>query len=321
VRKYEFSIHDIETTTRVRPPRRVGTNQIVINEAELREMSASERRKLAHALAAIDYPHPMLGIYLARGRRRGTLASIIACAVLVGWIIVLVLTLHRSFHTQHWKGAWVGFDLIEFAAFAATGWAFWRGRQIVIACLLVTGTLLCCDAWFDVVLDAGTSDIWGSVASALIVELPLAFLMFNAARRLIRLSALVAVRESGDSSDCDDLPHDALPPLWKISLFGIGSLSDGRPAVPSDVRTGENPRSGPGDSASPRTRSDEYHTATGIDQQLRPDLVSSPWLPISPRKPRLTPSSSRSRRRPARGCARSWSRSSSTCTRSPATSS
>jgi hypothetical protein len=47
--------------------------------------------------------------------------------------------------------AWVGFDLVGLAAFAATGWAIWRGRQMVIACLLVTGTLLCCDAWFDVV--------------------------------------------------------------------------------------------------------------------------------------------------------------------------
>ena len=111
VRKYEFSIHDIESTTRVRPPRLLGTNQNVINEADLREMSPSERRKLAHSLAAVDYPHPMLGIYLARGRRLGVLASIIACTVLVGWIIVLGLTLHRSFHAEHWKGAWVGFDL------------------------------------------------------------------------------------------------------------------------------------------------------------------------------------------------------------------
>jgi hypothetical protein len=217
----EFSIHNNEITTRVRPPRRLGTKQIVINEAELREMSPSERRKLANSLAAVDYPHPLLGIYLARGRRLGVLVSIIACTVLIGWIIVLVLTLHRSFHAQHWKSAWVGFDLILLAAFAATGWAFWRGRQIVIACLIVTGTLLCCDAWFDVVLDAGSSDVWVSVASAAVVELPLAFLMFNAARRLLRLSALVAVSEAGDSSDCDDLPDDALPRLWKIPLFGM----------------------------------------------------------------------------------------------------
>ena len=213
VRVNEFSIHDIETTTRVTPPRRLGTNQIVIKEADLREMTANERRKLAHSLTTIDYPHPLLGLSLARGRLLGLIVSIIACAVLVGWIIVLGLTLHRSFHTQHWKGAWVGFDLILLLAFASTGWAFWRGRQIVIACLIVTGTLLCCDAWFDVLLDAGTPDVWLSVASAVIVELPLAFLMFNTARRLIRLSAVVAVGGAGSTSDCDDLPVDALPPL------------------------------------------------------------------------------------------------------------
>jgi len=76
------------------------------------------------------------------------------------------------FHAQHWKGAWVGFDLILLASFAATGWAFWRGRQIVIAFLIVTGTLLCCDAWFDIFLDLGSSDIWVSVATAVVAELP-----------------------------------------------------------------------------------------------------------------------------------------------------
>jgi hypothetical protein len=196
----------------------------VINEADLREMSPAERRQLAHSLAAVDHPHPMLGIYLARGRRLGTLVSIIACAALVAWIVVLVLTLHRSFHTHHWKGAWVGFDFFLLLAFAATGWAFWRGRQIVIACLIVTGTLLCCDAWFDIVLDAGTADVWLSVISALVIELPLAFLMFNAARRLIRLSALLAVSQSAEEGDPDDPAGrraHSLPPLRKIPLFGV----------------------------------------------------------------------------------------------------
>jgi len=224
-----------EITAGVRPPRLVGTNQIVINEADLRQMSPGERRQLARSLAAIDYPQPLLGIYLTRGRRFGVLVSIAACTVLIGWIIVLFLTLHRSFHAEHWKGAWVGFDFILLFAFAATGWAFWRGRQIAIACLFVTGTLLCCDAWFDVVLDAGTSDVWGSVASAVFVELPLAFLMFNAARRLIRLSALVAVSESGD---LDEYPEGSLPPLWKIPLFGL------RPAACEPQPRGDSPSRG-----------------------------------------------------------------------------
>ena len=128
----------------------------MINEADLRELSAAERRQLARSLAAIDYPDPLLEVTLARGRKLGALFSIVACTVLVGWIIVLLFTLHRSFHAHYWRLAWVGFDIVLLFGFAATGWAFWRGRQIVIACLLVTGTLLCCDAWFDVMLDLGT---------------------------------------------------------------------------------------------------------------------------------------------------------------------
>jgi hypothetical protein len=190
----------------------------VINEADLRQMSPGERRELARSLAGIGHPQPLFGIYLTRSRRLGVLVSIAACTVLAVWIIVLSLTLHRSFHAQHWKGAWLGFDLILLAAFAVTGWAFWRGRQMVIACLLVTATLLCCDAWFDVLLDLGSSDVWLSVASAVLVELPMAFLMFNAARRLIRLSALIPLTQSGELAD---YPDGSLPPLWKIPLFGI----------------------------------------------------------------------------------------------------
>jgi hypothetical protein len=206
----------------------------VINEADLRQMSPEERRTLARSLAAIDSPQRLLGIYLARGRRLGAVVSVAACTVLACWIIVLILSLHRSFHAQHWKGAWVGFDLLLLLAFAATGWAFWRGRQIVIACLLVTATLLCCDAWFDVLLDLGNSGVWGSVASAVLVELPMAFLLFNAARRLIRLSALVALIESGEMAG---YPDSTLPPLWKIPLFGIRPAADGRTSLTGEDRT------------------------------------------------------------------------------------
>ena len=184
----------------------------MITEADLRELSPGERRQLARWLAVIDYPHPLLELNLRRGRKIGLLFSIIACTVLVGWIIVLVLTLNRDYTATHWRLAWVGFDVVLLAAFAATGWAFWRGRQIVIAFLLITATLLCCDAWFDVILDLGSSGVWVSIVSAIIVEIPLALLMFNASRRLIRLSALVAMSEAGDA--------EPVPPLWRIPLLG-----------------------------------------------------------------------------------------------------
>jgi hypothetical protein len=181
----------------------------VINEADLQRMSPSERRQLARSLAALDYPHPLHE--LRTGRRLGFLFSLVACIVLAGWIVVLVMTLHKHFTATHWRLAWVGFDIVLLIGFAATGWAFWRGRQIVIACLLVTGALLCCDAWFDVILDLGTSGEWLSLLAAVAVELPIAFLMFAAARRLIRLSAVVAVGDSGD---------EQVPSLWRMPLVG-----------------------------------------------------------------------------------------------------
>jgi hypothetical protein len=179
-----------------------------MNEADLLQMTPGERRQLARMLASIDYPHPLLD--LNRGRKLGALFSTIACVVLVAWIIVLILTLGKHYTATHWRSAWVGFDIMELIGFAVTGWAFWRGRQIVIAALLVTGTLLCCDAWFDVVLDLGTKGVWTSIGSAVIVELPLAFLLLNAARRLIRVSALVAVAAPSGNV--------ALPSLWRIPL-------------------------------------------------------------------------------------------------------
>jgi hypothetical protein len=189
----------------------MGQNQSVINEADLRQMSPAERRQLARMLATVDYPHPLLD--LNRRRRLGALFSTVACVVLAAWIVVLVLTLQKHYTATHWRLAWVGFDLVELAAFAVTGWAFWRGRQIVIACLLITGTLLCCDAWFDVILDLRTSGMWMSIGSAVLIELPLAFLLLNAARRLIRLSALVAVGTRGDA-------NVRLPSLWRLPLTG-----------------------------------------------------------------------------------------------------
>jgi hypothetical protein len=102
----------------------------------------------------------------------------------------------KYYTVTHWRMAWVGFGIVELVAFAATAWAFWRGRQMVIACLLVTGTpLLCRDAWFVVVLDLQAGGMWLSIALAVVIELPRALLLLYAACRLVRLSALVAVSE------------------------------------------------------------------------------------------------------------------------------
>ena len=85
-------------------------------------MSPEERRELARALDAIDRQDLLHDPGLVRGRRLGLLVSVGACVVLAGWIVVLRLTLTRHYTASHWRGAWVGFDIVLLAAFAATAW-------------------------------------------------------------------------------------------------------------------------------------------------------------------------------------------------------
>jgi len=87
----------------------------------------------------------------------------------------------------------VNFDVFLLAAFAATAWAIWRQRQVLILLLMLTGTMLCCDAWFDVGTSLATSGLWISVLSAVFAELPLAFLAFAGARRLLRATVAASI--------------------------------------------------------------------------------------------------------------------------------
>jgi hypothetical protein len=187
---------------------------VVIDEAELRRMSHDERRELARVLAAIDVPHPLLDPRVRRRRRLGLLIVTSCCVVLAAWIAILILTLPSHFTSSDWRAVWVGLDIAELLGFAAIAWAAWHQRQIVIFFLIITGTLLVCDAWFDVALDYGTPDFTASVLAAVLVELPLAFLMFTAARRLVRLTFETVIELSGGSGPT--------PPLWRIPLFADG---------------------------------------------------------------------------------------------------
>lgn len=185
----------------------------MVDYEELCNMSPPERHQLRQALAALDDAGPH-AVRLSERRRKVLLFGIVVCCVVLAvWIGILATTLPHYYRAGGWRGAWVGFDIAELAAFAATGWAAWRRRQILIICLVVLATLLCCDAWFDVVLDARTKGFELSLLSALIVELPLAALAIVAARRLLRMTNAVMLRYRGESGP--------VPQLLQIPLVGV----------------------------------------------------------------------------------------------------
>jgi hypothetical protein len=184
----------------------------MLSEAELRQMSPEQRYELARTLAALDLP-PLFDDAKAKTRRNVALAIAIAsCIFLVIWIGVLAVTLPSRYRAGNWRGAWIGFDVAELFGFAAIAWAAWRGKQLLIVCMVVTATLLCADAWFDLTLDWGTPDFYFSVLSALCAELPLAVLLILGARRLLRLTVRMQMALEG-------LPGP-VPPLWRVALFG-----------------------------------------------------------------------------------------------------
>jgi len=188
---------------------------------DLRRMTPQQRLRLRQMLAELDAPDPAAGTESQRRRTILLAAVIVCCAALAAWIGVLAATLPRYYRAGDWRGAWVGFDIALLMTFAVTGWAAWRRRQILIICLVVLATLLCCDAWFDVVLNARTSGFQVSLLSAIFIELPLAAVAIQGARRLVRITSAVMQRYRGESGP--------VPRLRDIPLAGVASdrpLSD-----------------------------------------------------------------------------------------------
>jgi hypothetical protein len=199
----------------------------VFDEDQLRAMSSEDRLRLLHTLAEIEATSPLSGAgpRPRKSRRRliAALAIAACCVILAAWTGVLATTLPLYYRAGGWRGAWVGFDIALLVALAVTGWAAWRGRQVLILCLIVVATLLLCDAWFDVILDLRTSGFQMSLLTALLVEVPLATLAILGARRLLKLTISASGRLDAPTSTVS---------LWRAPLFRDAAPATLRALVP-----------------------------------------------------------------------------------------
>ncbi len=95
---------------------------------------------------------------------------------LIPWTVYLTLSLPSRHVTFRYDLAWVGFDVGLICAFLAATWAAFRGSEWLVPLAAVTGTMLVCDAWFDIVTSQSGGEMWEAVGEAVAGELPLAAL-------------------------------------------------------------------------------------------------------------------------------------------------
>jgi hypothetical protein len=189
---------------------------------DLRLMEPSERAALTRALAELAEEDPLDDPGHRKRRRLFIALTVGSCVWMIPWIVYLAFTLPGNYTADQWSATWTGFDIALLAALAGTALAILRMRQVAIVGMLITSTLLTCDAWFDVMLSWGADEFPLSVVTALGGELPLAGLCFYAARRLIRLTVHEAWIRSGLTG--------AEPPLTRIRLFTLIEPRQGRPS-------------------------------------------------------------------------------------------
>lgn len=191
-----------------------------------RDLSPSSAPSPVSAPSSLSAPSPLrplsaLSTQPERVKRVRTrlLAVLVACCAGLGsWIVYLAFSMPTGYHSKAWSAAWIGFDTLLLLALTGTVLAAMLRRQIVVMLAVFTATLLLCDAWFDIVLDWGTSEVWVSLASAAFVEVPLALFLVSRVRKLVRAALQRRWRELG-------LPGDP-PALHRIPLFFSGETAE-----------------------------------------------------------------------------------------------
>lgn len=96
--------------------------------------------------------------------------------VLIPWAIVLGEILPSRHAVRHWDLAWTGFDLVLGAGLLATAIAAHRGSAWLQRIATAAGTLLVCDAWFDVLTASSRTEQIVAIVEAALAEVPLAVL-------------------------------------------------------------------------------------------------------------------------------------------------
>jgi hypothetical protein len=160
----------------------------ILTDAQIAALTPEERRdlitRLEQPLSDVIDPVRLSRI------RRVRLSLMIGCSVaMIPWLVYLSVTLPQNYEAHNWPATWIGFDVLLVGFMLATAVFGYLRRQVLLFFAFTSGVLLICDAWFDL-MTAGPDDLWLSLVTALLIEVPLAVFMIRGAQRILRLTMM-----------------------------------------------------------------------------------------------------------------------------------
>jgi hypothetical protein len=177
----------------------------ILTDAQIAALTPEERREL---ISRLEQPLSDLidPVFLSRVRRIRLGLMVAGSIAMIPWLVYLSMTLPQNYVAHNWPATWVGFDILLVGFMIATAVFGYLRRQVLMFAAFTSGVLLICDAWFDL-MTAGPDDVWLSVVTALVIEVPLAILMIRGAQRIARLTMMRLWR------------LDPGMRLWQVPLF------------------------------------------------------------------------------------------------------
>ncbi len=164
------------------------TTDGILTDEQIDALTPDQRREL---ITRLEQPLDDLidTEYLGRIRRIRVGLMVVGSIAMIPWLGYLSMTLPENYVAHNWPFTWVGFDLLLVAFMLATAVLGYLRRQLLMLSAFTSGVLLICDAWFDLTT-AGPKDLWLSLVTALLIELPLAIFMITGAQRIVRLTMM-----------------------------------------------------------------------------------------------------------------------------------
>ncbi|MGC4940272.1 hypothetical protein [Kribbella sp. DT2] len=161
-----------------------------VTDEQIAAMSTQERRELILRLAPVPAGLMPARRVMERIRRWRLVLILLCVAALIPWTVYLAVTLPERYEARNWVATWVGFDVVLTIMLLLTGIFGYRRRQLLFPTAFASGVLLLCDAWFDVLTSHPGADQLQAVLSAVVIELPLAFVLIAGPLRLLRYVAI-----------------------------------------------------------------------------------------------------------------------------------